>query len=266
MRLHPTAAAAGAGCRAKRGRVSAQTARDLARPQHTINPPRDTLPKQQQNNQTTKQLNNKTTKQRNTQTTGQKGVHLIKHAAWRTRDRGGQFVLLGSAPDPKVQGEFDALAGQLSGGHDNNAGFCFFYDEPLSHLIYAAADIVVVPSMFEPCGLTQMIAMRYGAVPVVRHTGGLHDTVFDVDTDKARAAWEVAGSTDPDADGPQCTNGFAFEGTDGGALDYALNRAIDAYYNDRDWFRSLQSRVMRMDWSWNRPALSYVDLYYAALK
>lgn len=107
---------------------------------NTTTPP----PRQQQPNQQTP--------------TGQKGVHLIKHAAWRARDRGGQFVLLGSAPDPKVQGEFDALAGQLSGSGD--AAFCFFYDEPLSHLIYAAADIVVVPSMFEPCGLTQMIAMR----------------------------------------------------------------------------------------------------------
>ncbi|KAI8475202.1 MAG: hypothetical protein J3K34DRAFT_517637 [Monoraphidium minutum] len=198
--------------------------------------------------------------------TGQKGVPLIKHAAWRARDRGGQFVLLGSAPDPKVQGEFNALAAELGGGHENNAAFVFSFDEPLSHLIYAAADVVVVPSMFEPCGLSQMIAMRYGAVPVVRHTGGLRDTVFDVDTDKPRAAWEVAGSSDADTDGPGCTNGFAFEGTDAGALDYALNRAVDAFYNDKPWFRSLQARVMTMDWSWNRPALQYIDLYYAATK
>lgn len=81
-----------------------------------------------------------------------------------------------------------------------------------------------------------------------------------------RAAWEVAGSADADADGPGCTNGFAFEGADAGGLDYALNRAIDAFYNDRAWFRGLQARVMRMDWSWNRPALAYVDLYYAATK
>lgn len=66
--------------------------------------------------------------------TGQKGVHLIKHAAWRTVDRGGLFVLLGSAPDPKIQAEFDALAGAMNG---DNAAFCFAYDEPLSHLIYA---------------------------------------------------------------------------------------------------------------------------------
>jgi starch synthase len=195
--------------------------------------------------------------------TKQKGTHLIAHAAWRTLDRGGQFVLLGSAPDPKVQAEFDALAGQCAG---ENAAFCFAFDEPLSHLIYAAADIVLVPSMFEPCGLTQMIAMRYGAVPVVRHTGGLRDTVFDVDHDQARAAWELEGSTDWQGDGVEATNGFAFEGTDPGALDYALNRALDAFYNDQMWFRGLQRRVMLQDWSWNKPGEEYVELYHAALK
>eukprot|EP00775_Hariotina_reticulata_P004294 gene4294-4546_t len=196
--------------------------------------------------------------------TPQKGVHLIKHAAYKSLDRGCQFVILGSAPDPKVQAEFNELANEL--GHGQDAGFVFAYDEPLSHIIYAGADIILVPSMFEPCGLTQMIAMRYGAVPVVRHTGGLRDTVFDVDNDKARAAWEVAGSSDFVRDKVDETNGFAFEGADEGGLDYALNRAIDAYYNDRAWFRSLQSRIMRQDWSWNRPALDYVELYYSATK
>ncbi|KAG2492408.1 hypothetical protein HYH03_009353 [Edaphochlamys debaryana] len=195
--------------------------------------------------------------------TGQKGVPLIKHAAFRTIDRGGQFVLLGSAPDPKVQADFNALA-QSMGGQD--AAFQFKYDEPLSHLIYAAADMIVVPSMFEPCGLTQMIAMRYGTVPIVRHTGGLRDTVFDVDFDKERAAWELYGSSDWQRDEIDATNGFAFTGTDAGALDYAMNRAIDAWYNDRAWFHSLQQRVMEQDWSWNRPAIDYIELYFSALK
>ncbi|KAG1673855.1 hypothetical protein FOA52_012880 [Chlamydomonas sp. UWO 241] len=194
--------------------------------------------------------------------TPQKGVPLIKHTAHRTVERGGQFVLLGSAPDPVVQEEFGQLASSYNG---DVARFCFKYDEPLSHLIYAACDIIVVPSMFEPCGLTQMIAMRYGAVPVVRHTGGLKDTVFDVDFDKGRAAWEIYGSTTA-ADGESSTNGFAFEGTDEGALDYALNRAIDAWYNDKEWFHGLQKRIMEQDWSWNRPALNYIELYHNAKK
>ncbi|KAL6763691.1 hypothetical protein V8C86DRAFT_192634 [Haematococcus lacustris] len=195
--------------------------------------------------------------------TPQKGVSLIKHTAFRTIERGGQFVLLGSAPDPKLQAKFSELQASM-GGQD--AAFQFKYDEPLSHLIYAAADIVVVPSMFEPCGLTQLIAMRYGAVPVVRHTGGLRDTVFDVDYDKARAAWEMHGSSDFQRDNLDATNGFAFEGTDTTALDYALNRAIDAWYNDRAWFVGLQRRVMEQDWSWNKPALDYIELYANASK
>ncbi|KAK9805611.1 hypothetical protein WJX72_007789 [[Myrmecia] bisecta] len=198
-----------------------------------------------------------------TRLTAQKGIHLIKHAAWRTLERGGQFVLLGSAPDPRVQAEFNSLAAQLGG---ENAAFCFTYDEPLSHLIYAGCDMILVPSMFEPCGLTQLIAMRYGSVPVVRSTGGLRDTVFDVDYDKARAAWEMEGSSDWQRDGIDETNGFAFEGTDGPALEFALNRALDAWYNNRAWFHSLQKRVMLQDWSWNKPALDYIELYFAALK
>lgn len=118
----------------------------------------------------------------------QKGIHLIKHAAWRTLERGGQFVLLGSAPDPKVQGEFNALRDQLLRQYPDRASLWFAYDEPLSHLIYAASDMFLVPSMFEPCGLTQMVSLRYGTIPVVRKTGGLADTVFDVDHDHDRAA------------------------------------------------------------------------------
>ena len=96
-----------------------------------------------------------------TRLTHQKGIHLIKHAAWRTLERGGQFVLLGSAPDPRVQAEFNALSGDLGRQYPDRARLWFAYDEPLSHLIYAGCDLFLVPSVFEPCGLTQMIAMRW---------------------------------------------------------------------------------------------------------
>ncbi|TMW93447.1 hypothetical protein EJD97_011678 [Solanum chilense] len=190
-----------------------------------------------------------------TRLTHQKGIHLIKHAIWRTLERNGQVVLLGSAPDPRIQNDFVNLANQLHSTYNDRARLCLTYDEPLSHLIYAGADFILVPSIFEPCGLTQLTAMRYGSIPVVRKTGGLYDTVFDVDHDKERA--QQCGL------GP---NGFSFDGADAAGVDYALNRALSAWYDDRDWFNSLCKQVMEQDWSWNRPALDYLELYHAARK
>ncbi|XP_058200425.1 starch synthase 3, chloroplastic/amyloplastic [Rhododendron vialii] len=190
-----------------------------------------------------------------TRLTHQKGIHLIKHAIWQTLDRNGQVVLLGSAPDPRIQNDFVNLANHLHSSHGDRARLCLTYDEPLSHLIYAGADFIIVPSIFEPCGLTQLIAMRYGSIPVVRKTGGLHDTVFDVDHDKERAE---AQGLEP--------NGFSFDGADAAGIEYALNRAISAWYDSRDWFNSLCKRVMEQDWSWNRPALDYMELYHSARK
>jgi len=86
-----------------------------------------------------------------------------------------------------VQADFDELANDLQNQYNDRAKLCFAFDEPLSHLIYAGCDMLLVPSMFEPCGLTQMIAMRYGTVAIVRKTGGLADTVFDIDDDVDRA-------------------------------------------------------------------------------
>ncbi|KAK8594432.1 hypothetical protein V6N13_015354 [Hibiscus sabdariffa] len=190
-----------------------------------------------------------------TRLTHQKGIHLIKHSISRTLEHNGQVVLLGSAPDPRIQNDFVNLANKLHSSHGDHACLCLTYDEPLSHLIYAGADFILVPSIFEPCGLTQLTAMRYGSIPVVRKTGGLYDTVFDVDNDKARAE---AHGLEP--------NGFNFDGADCGGVDYALNRAITAWYNGRDRFNSLCKRVMEQDWSWNRPALDYIELYHAAKK
>ncbi|XP_024018639.1 starch synthase 3, chloroplastic/amyloplastic [Morus notabilis] len=190
-----------------------------------------------------------------TRLTHQKGIHLIKHAIWQTLGRGGQVVLLGSAPDPRIQNDFVNLANHLHSAKGDRACLCLTYDEPLSHLIYAGADFILVPSIFEPCGLTQLIAMRYGSIAVVRKTGGLYDTVFDVDHDKERAQ---AQGLEP--------NGFNFDGADNAGVDYALNRAISAWYESRDWFNLLCKTVMEQDWSWNRPALDYMELYHAALK
>lgn len=116
-----------------------------------------------------------------------------------------------------MQGEFNALAGDLGRQYPDRARLWFAYDEPLSHLIYAGCDMLLVPSIFEPCGLTQMVAMRYGTIPVVRRTGGLADTVFDVEHDEDRAA--ALGMV---------TNGFSFDGSDAAGMDYALNRCAQS--------------------------------------
>ena len=186
--------------------------------------------------------------------TAQKGIALIKHAAWRTVERGAQFVLLGSAPDGRVQGEFDALARDLAAAFPGRAALRFAFDEPLSHLIYAGADIFLVPSIFEPCGLSQIIAARCGALPCVRRTGGLADTVHDVDDGPGSSA--AAARLPP--------NGYSFEAADAAGVDSALGRALDDWFDDPSKFEKLVDNAMRIDWSWAEPCLEYEELYWRA--
>jgi len=173
----------------------------------------------------------------------QKGIHLIKAAVYRTVQQGGQFVLLGSGHS---DGVFKAMAAGEFKDHPD-CRLMIMYSERLAHLIYAAADVVLVPSMFEPCGLTQMIALRYGAAPVVRRTGGLADTVRDVDA--------------PAAAGGPPANGFVFDGTDDNCLYGALDRALSMYKNKPEAWTQLSLSNMAGDVSWAQSAKSYVELY-----
>jgi starch synthase len=120
------------------------------------------------------------------------------------------------------------------------------YDESLAHLIYAGSDILVMPSLFEPCGLAQMIALKYGTVPVVRAVGGLVDTVFDRD-DSSRPPHEC--------------NGYVFHHTDHPALESAMARAIDLWYSHPAQFRDLMVNAMRADHSWGPSAQHYLNIY-----
>jgi len=180
-----------------------------------------------------------------TRLTEQKGLPLIMHGIRVAMARGAQVVLLGSAPDPKVQQQFEQMAAELSRGNDGR--FVLRHDEALSHRIYAGADMILIPSAFEPCGLTQLISLRYGTVPVVRETGGLADTVHD-----------VAHSTVPEID----RNGFTFRDHNEKAVEIAVGRAVDAYNNGWDWWKgTLVPRVMSQDFSWSRSAQDYLNLY-----
>ncbi len=174
----------------------------------------------------------------------QKGVALIRHALFRALERGAQFVLLGSSPELGINAEFWQLKRALNDNPDCHLEIG--YNEELAHLIYAGADVLVVPSLFEPCGLTQMIALRYGAVPVVRAVGGLADTVFDRDY----------------SDLPmKQRNGYVFYQSDNHALESALDRAIALCHDDPEAFRELAVRGMRCDYSWNRPGADYLNIY-----
>jgi starch synthase len=175
-----------------------------------------------------------------TRLTPQKGFDLLLAALPGLIDRGGRLVLLGSG-DGALETGFAAAAEAYPG----RVGVVLGYDEALSHLIIAGSDSILVPSRFEPCGLTQLYALRYGALPVVRRTGGLADTVVD-----ANAATLAAGSA----------TGFVFDAETPEALLAAIQRAT-ALYADRASWRRMVRQAMTRDFSWEAAARQYVALY-----
>ena len=121
------------------------------------------------------------------------------------------------------------------------------FQEALGRRIYAGADLFLMPSRYEPCGLGQMIALRYGTLPVVRATGGLADTIRDLDED------------------PEGGNGFSFEAFDVSALRTTLRRALRHYENEKLWTRWVR-RAMREDSSWRSSAGRYLEVYGQAIR
>ncbi len=174
----------------------------------------------------------------------QKGVGLIRHAIFYCLANGCQFVLLGLGNDAKIMEDFWSLKRHLNDNPDCHLELS--YDEYLAHLIYAGADMLLVPSAFEPCGLTQMIAMKYGTVPVVRETGGLADTVFDANY--AHRPYHER-------------NGYTFKDFNQSGVESALRRAIGMWYNYPQHWRELMQNGMRYDYSWNHPAQHYLNIY-----
>jgi starch synthase len=153
-------------------------------------------------------------------------------------------VLLGSSQDAAINEEFRVLQSEL-----NDSPHCHLelaYDEELAHRIFAGADMVVVPSVYEPCGLTQMIGMRYGVVPIVRRVGGLADTVFD------------ANYSDRDF---YQRNGYVFNDYTQEGLNSALKRAIGLWSRHPEYFRQLRLNGMNQDHSWNTPGQRYLDIF-----
>jgi starch synthase len=161
----------------------------------------------------------------------QKGIDLVIKGLRKLVDKPWQAVILGTG-DPKLE----EAARKLSEAFPDRVCIEAKYDAKLARMIYAGADIFLMPSRYEPCGLSQMIAMRYGCIPVVRAVGGLHDTVTDGET------------------------GFVFIKPRIKDFIEAIQRALDAY-KDRDTWRAMQETGMSQDFSWTNSALKYFDLY-----
>lgn len=171
----------------------------------------------------------------------QKGIDWLLAVAPRLLQRGCQLAVLGSG-----EPEYARALEQLAAAHPEQMAVTLGYDEPLAHRITAGADLFLMPSRFEPCGLNQMYSLRYGTIPVVHAVGGLRDTVQDAGEAGLRAT------------------GFCFYDADADALWQAIERALSAYRNSRSWHR-LQRNAMKADHSWRRRAREYVRLYQALL-
>ncbi|HSF95984.1 MAG TPA: glycosyltransferase, partial [Thermohalobaculum sp.] len=170
----------------------------------------------------------------------QKGLELLLEALPRLLGRGARLAVLGSG-DAELEAGFRAAAK----AHPGRVGAVIGYDEGLSHLMQGGADSIVIPSRFEPCGLTQLYGLRYGCLPLVARTGGLADTV--IDANEAAIAAGVA-------------TGFQFSPVTAAALGDALDRACDAFADRRLW-RSMMRNAMQSEVGWARSAAAYRALY-----
>ncbi len=174
----------------------------------------------------------------------QKGMDLILHAIYYALSQQAQFVLLGAAAEDSINAKFWDVKHELNDHPDCHLEIG--YDEELAHLIYAGADMLLIPSIYEPCGLTQMISLKYGTVPIVRETGGLADTVFDANySDKPYEE----------------RNGYVFSDVTPLALESAINRAIGLWYKYPRYFRQLRANGMNQDHSWNHSGQDYINIY-----
>jgi starch synthase len=173
----------------------------------------------------------------------QKGLDLIEQLIKETPFmEHAQMVILGTGSK-----ELERKLARLAKKFPQNLSLLLRFDEGLAHRIYASSDFFLVPSRFEPCGLTQMISMKYGALPVVRQTGGLADTVVDLTAN------------------PNAGTGFVFTEYNYSALTEAANRALSLYQDSAALSKAIET-AMRQDFSWGKSAREYIHLYNSALK
>jgi starch synthase len=177
--------------------------------------------------------------------TFQKGLDVLAASIDQLVSMGGRLAVLGTG-DAVIEGAIVAAAGR----HAGKVGVVIGYDEALSHLMQAGGDAILIPSRFEPCGLTQLYGLRYGCVPVVARTGGLADTVIDAND----AALSMGVAT-----------GVQFAPVDYGPMQDAIRRTI-ALFKDKATWAQMQAAGMRADVSWARSAARYANLYKSLVK
>ena len=169
---------------------------------------------------------------------GQKGLDLVERVLDGIMNTGAQFVVLGMG-----ESKYMDLFGWAQWKYSGKLAACFQMNHRLAHRIYAAADMFLMPSMFEPCGLSQLISLRYGTLPIVRETGGLRDTVL--------AYNEYTGEG----------NGFSFFNYNAHDMLYVIEHAVKMYKEDRPLFEKLACRAMGGEYGWDRSAAKYIELY-----
>ena len=167
-----------------------------------------------------------------------KGLDLVCETLESIMEKDVQFAVLG-----KGEAQYEAFFNYAKERYPGRVAVYLGYSDALARQIYAGADLFLMPSKSEPCGLSQMIAMRYGTLPIVRETGGLKDTV------QPYQPWNGEG------------NGFSFANYNAGDMSHVVSEAIDLYHNNPDAFKLLQKRDMNADFSWKRSAEEYHAIY-----
>lgn len=173
----------------------------------------------------------------------QKGLDILEKAADTIlQETKAQLVILGKGRD-----YYEGMLRRMAAKYPQQVALFIAFDNPLAHLIYAGCDMFLMPSRFEPCGLGQLIAMRYGALPIVRHTGGLVDTVAELTPDLGKGS------------------GFVFKDYTSEALIAAVKKGVEDFRNKKAWCQAMQ-RVMGIDFSWRVSAMKYEAAYRRAIQ
>jgi starch synthase len=177
-----------------------------------------------------------------TRLTKQKGLELVRGVFHEIMATGVQLIVLGTGDR-----EFEYFFSHMAAQYPDQCKVFIGFDEDLAHRVYAGADLFLMPSKFEPCGLSQLIALRYGSIPVVRETGGLNDTVKSYNGETGKG------------------NGFTFTNFNAHDMLFTIDRALSYYKDTASWNKLVES-VMQMDFSWARSAKIYQQLYADLVK